>query len=248
MALVNCPKCKRENVSDNAESCPSCGYGVKAQLDKERKKRNIITIMTASLIIILVSFFMIINLVVIPARDYTTALQMLENGDFQEAIVIFEELGDYKDAFAKIKTCQFEIVKQQVDNGENLTEALQYLNEINLSEEDKYIKIDCLWKLAQKKYDESDYFQTILYLDEIGDVDILNENSEVANEILQDSLYNYAVEMYEVGSFDSALEYFQRVEANKEFVTSYIEKAKFMSQIQGKWNCKEMGAGLEISG
>lgn len=30
MALINCPECGRENVSDNAEMCPSCGYGIKA--------------------------------------------------------------------------------------------------------------------------------------------------------------------------------------------------------------------------
>lgn len=29
MALVSCPECGRPNVSDTAEACPSCGYGVK---------------------------------------------------------------------------------------------------------------------------------------------------------------------------------------------------------------------------
>lgn len=29
MALINCPECGRENVSDSADSCPSCGYGIR---------------------------------------------------------------------------------------------------------------------------------------------------------------------------------------------------------------------------
>lgn len=29
MALVTCPECGRERVSDTDEACPDCGYGVK---------------------------------------------------------------------------------------------------------------------------------------------------------------------------------------------------------------------------
>lgn len=38
MALVNCPECGRENVSDSAESCPNCGYGVKAHFELIKKQ------------------------------------------------------------------------------------------------------------------------------------------------------------------------------------------------------------------
>lgn len=34
MALVNCPECGREKVSDQAEHCPDCGYGIKAHYDE----------------------------------------------------------------------------------------------------------------------------------------------------------------------------------------------------------------------
>lgn len=34
MSLINCPECGRENVSDSAESCPNCGYGIKAHFEK----------------------------------------------------------------------------------------------------------------------------------------------------------------------------------------------------------------------
>lgn len=39
MALIKCPECGRENVSDSAEMCPNCGYGIKAHFQEiERKK------------------------------------------------------------------------------------------------------------------------------------------------------------------------------------------------------------------
>lgn len=45
MALINCPECGKENVSDSAEACPNCGYGIKAHFEKikqdeERERQN----------------------------------------------------------------------------------------------------------------------------------------------------------------------------------------------------------------
>ena len=33
MALIKCPECGRENVSDSAISCPGCGYAIKNHFD-----------------------------------------------------------------------------------------------------------------------------------------------------------------------------------------------------------------------
>lgn len=38
MALVKCPECGRENVSDTAVSCPNCGYGIKEHFEQEKIK------------------------------------------------------------------------------------------------------------------------------------------------------------------------------------------------------------------
>lgn len=41
MALITCPECGRKKVSDTAEACPSCGFGIKAYLKRSMKKRKI---------------------------------------------------------------------------------------------------------------------------------------------------------------------------------------------------------------
>lgn len=41
MALVKCPECGREKVSDSAEACPDCGYGIKIHFEKVRKEEEI---------------------------------------------------------------------------------------------------------------------------------------------------------------------------------------------------------------
>lgn len=40
MALVKCPECGREKVSDSAEMCPDCGYAIKVYYDKVRQEEE----------------------------------------------------------------------------------------------------------------------------------------------------------------------------------------------------------------
>lgn len=40
MALIQCPECGRKNVSDSAEMCPDCGYGIKAHFEKIRQEEE----------------------------------------------------------------------------------------------------------------------------------------------------------------------------------------------------------------
>lgn len=39
MALVKCPECGREKVSDSAEACPDCGYGIKKYYEESKIKK-----------------------------------------------------------------------------------------------------------------------------------------------------------------------------------------------------------------
>ncbi|MCI9397946.1 MAG: zinc-ribbon domain-containing protein [Lachnospiraceae bacterium] len=39
MALIKCPECGKENVSDSAEMCPECGYGIKAHFDLVKQRQ-----------------------------------------------------------------------------------------------------------------------------------------------------------------------------------------------------------------
>ena len=39
MALINCPECGKENISNSAECCPWCGYPVKKHFDEIRQKK-----------------------------------------------------------------------------------------------------------------------------------------------------------------------------------------------------------------
>lgn len=40
MALVKCPECGRQNVSDTAEACPNCGFDIKEYYTQKREKEK----------------------------------------------------------------------------------------------------------------------------------------------------------------------------------------------------------------
>lgn len=40
MALIRCPECGKENVSDRAVACPTCGYPIKEQFDRIKAKEG----------------------------------------------------------------------------------------------------------------------------------------------------------------------------------------------------------------
>ena len=40
MALITCPECGRKKVSDTAEACPSCGFGIKAYFEKKYEEEE----------------------------------------------------------------------------------------------------------------------------------------------------------------------------------------------------------------
>ena len=40
MALVKCPECGGENVSDSAETCPNCGYPIKKYFQEVKEKQQ----------------------------------------------------------------------------------------------------------------------------------------------------------------------------------------------------------------
>lgn len=35
MALIKCPECGKENVSDSAISCPECGFAIKTYYERK---------------------------------------------------------------------------------------------------------------------------------------------------------------------------------------------------------------------
>lgn len=124
MALIKCPECG-QNVSNLAESCPSCGYPFNAPLDELKKdqtkvennpnttdnletnvsplpakvKRPInLKIIIMSSVGIIVLLCILLPTIIIPSIQYSKAVTLIEEGSYTEAKLILYGLGDFKDA------------------------------------------------------------------------------------------------------------------------------------------------------
>ncbi|MBR6693805.1 MAG: hypothetical protein IKL62_02530 [Clostridia bacterium] len=63
---------------------------------------------------------------IVPQNKYDAAMALLNEGKYAEAIVVFEELGDYRDSEAKIKEINEIVLKAQYEQAEKFFEADQY--------------------------------------------------------------------------------------------------------------------------
>lgn len=179
-----CPYCKKE-IPDSSIFCDSCGQEIKhnseskqeadrfwekeniekqkevqrvrqEQKEAERKKKNRGRAVIVSLIV-LAAFAALIyySVVIVPMNQYKEAQVLLQDGKYQEALSIYEELGNYKDSAKQIIKCKEGIAEQRylegVDKYENgkYQEALLIFDELGSYKDCQALKSDCNLKIVQ---------------------------------------------------------------------------------------------------
>ena len=95
-----------------------------------------------------------------PARQYKDAVSMMESGNYEDAIAIFELISDYEDSSAKIEECKIGILDMEYDaalalmNEGNYDEAIAAFSA--LDHKDSKAKLEeCQLAIAAEKYDEA---------------------------------------------------------------------------------------------
>ena len=89
-----------ERVAECQAKIQDCQNKIKELYFKS--KRNIkIAVCVSSIVVIVIAVIVLIPTVIVPAFKYNNAISLFENGDYDEAIIAFSELGDYKDSKEK---------------------------------------------------------------------------------------------------------------------------------------------------
>lgn len=106
-------------------------------------------------ILLVVSFF------TIPGSKYNDAVSMLDNGQYEEAIVAFKELGNYRDSISKIEIAKEKICEDKYLTAEEYYENQYYIEAVRLYEElddykDSKDKIERIYNMFA--VDEEVYF------------------------------------------------------------------------------------------
>ena len=199
---------QRRKECENAEE--------KERKAKERKnKRLTVAFVLVVLIACVVGWFVVTR--VIPNNKYQQAVTLRKNGQYDDAIAAFAELGDYSDAAAQITETKYQQALA-------LREAGQYDDAIAaFAELGDYS--DAAQQLSETKYqqavalrEEGQYDDAIAAFAELGDYsDAAAQNTETK--------YQQAVSLREAGEYESAIAAFASLNSYRDAETQ-IEEMK----------------------
>lgn len=135
-------------------------------LEKQKKKRRTVlaSIIASVIVIILIGIAIFYNVSIYPSQQYATAIELLENGAFNEAMTIFEDLGNYKDCEDQIYKCQEGINEQRYQDGivqyqnGNYNEALSIFEKLDTYKESQSFAQEC--RLQIWEVEDNNTYQT----------------------------------------------------------------------------------------
>lgn len=191
---MKCPYCNNE-IASTQDFCPHCGQSVKnavdnhgstssywASVEKEKsrdekirvdaeneilekqknKRRTFIAVLSVIGIIGLIVYYITI---IHPNQQYNKALSFMQEGNYTEAVALFESLGDYKTSLEELQKCNDAITQIKYENAveifENgdLTNAMYEFHELgDYSDSEHYYSICEIESLNQAKV-----FDTVTY-------------------------------------------------------------------------------------
>ena len=109
------------DYKDSREKAQQCEQLAQKWMDeqeakKARSRRNVtIAVVVVAAIVVIAA---ITKLVIIPSVQYKTAVEMEQNGQYDEAIAAFKALGEYKDAKAQVKNTQYAMGESLLASGD----------------------------------------------------------------------------------------------------------------------------------
>ncbi len=114
---------KLGDYRDSAAHAKTCEKRRDALLAREAAKRNILI---ATCLVLIVVTVVVGKFVLIPALDYRNAVKLMEQGNYEEAIVAFTAMGDYRDSAAQIQACEIGILDREYNAAAALMEQGSY--------------------------------------------------------------------------------------------------------------------------
>jgi len=84
--------------------------------------------------------------------DYKKATELYEGGNYEEAVSIFQELGDYENSVDMVTACKYQMALAAINDGD-YDAALSMLEELGDYEDSVSLAADCRWYKAAAALD-----------------------------------------------------------------------------------------------
>lgn len=204
--------------------------GIVKNVNQKRKRHIAFTIILAGGFLIVLGFTVIRRHV--SERNYLAAIQMFENGQFEEAAEEFSKLSYYKDSLAYLLKIKITLENCNSDYmyALELRDNCQYQDAISVFEnlgdfkdsEERIYEIKELEYLdAIKLFDEKNYEQAFIYFSNLEDYKDSKERAESSRQKMDENdinevPYQEAYENYRLRNYRLAFDQFGKIQDYKD--------------------------------
>ena len=197
--------------------------------EKAKKRNKKLAIIITPIITLIVAFVVVFNVVIIPNSKYNTAVALMNDGKYTEAIYAFELLDGYKDSKSKIEECNVGILNQKYYKAISLMEdgkyedALAIFNEIKEQRECNDKIEECNSAILEIKYNAAiELISLGQYEDALKAFKTFNGYKESAQKIEEcnagiiESTYNNALTLMGECKYEEAKKEFESLKGYKD--------------------------------
>ena len=91
---------------------------IAAEQERRRKTDRVVKILAAvcGALLVVILLYLFITTGLIPTVKYNNAMNMMSNGQYQEAATVFDSLGDFSDSREKSQKCYYELAESLADS------------------------------------------------------------------------------------------------------------------------------------
>ncbi len=145
--------------------------------EKAARKKKKISIIALSAAVAAIAIFLIITKVIIPNNNYNAAVELMESGEYEQAITAFEALDGYKDSADKITECNYGIAVDLMDVGK-FNEAISAFEALDGYEDSADKITECNYGIAVELKNAGRYEEAVSAFRELGSYKDSNEQIE----------------------------------------------------------------------
>ena len=222
-----------------------------------RKRKIVISSSVITVIVLGIAFVMLLNKIIIPNSKYSQAGKLVDSGDYEKAISIYTELGEYKDSKDKLISAENEsqyinankyVAKNDI---QSLKEAAHIYVNLGEYKDSKQRLIETCYNLAVEEYNSGDYASALTHYTICGNY---NNSQEMAVSSGKQATLMQAADYYNKGDYRSALTCAVKVSgatsakpgvASADQIVEWSESKLYEQTISGKLNRIDVINNLE---
>lgn len=220
MALVTCPKCGKENVSDSALRCPGCSYPIAEHFNKikaeEAHKAEC-------------------------REKYDNAIELMKKDtvpDIKSAVLIFKSIEEYEDSLTQAEVCQKRLLELKAQNKAKIANIGSKIKKVLIAT--ALIVAIAIVVITTNKYivEPSKNYKAAVSAAESGDYDtafrLFNNYPDYKDTEARIVSYKtkQATELVKSGKYDGAKEIFDGIKMNDSLSAEVNQAAAELINMQ----------------